>query len=304
MTHWDRVERLFGSESLATLRQKKVAVIGLGSGGGFVAVGLAMSGVSHFVLLDDDILEPVNIVRHVADQRYLGQPKVHAVRDLIVQRNPQAEVVAIQGRIEDHTNLLSDVDLVVCAVDGEGSKFKINEICLAQRLPAIYAGVYERGEGGDVAMLYPYDGACYACWASNLREGYLSPSPQADQDLDYGQINEQGTLDAEPGLWLHVVRVASTQADLAINMLLKDTPAYRSLPGNTVVLANTALEIFEGRQTAPYSAEWVHIPRNPDCLVCGHQQSVDRLSLEGALGDMLEQQTDENQKTINKGSQS
>ncbi|MBZ0287141.1 MAG: ThiF family adenylyltransferase, partial [Anaerolineae bacterium] len=99
---WDRVERLIGSDNLARLAHKRVAVVGLGSGGGLVALHLAMTGVGRFVLIDDDLLEETNIVRHVADRRYLGQPKAEAVADLIRQRNPNAEVDVRVGRIEQH----------------------------------------------------------------------------------------------------------------------------------------------------------------------------------------------------------
>ena len=152
-----------------------------------------------------------------------------------------------------------------------------------KNLTAIYAGVYERGEGGDVTIIKPYDGPCYACWAANLREGHLTPSPDGSGALDYGLLNEAGTLDAEPGLWLHVVRVAATQADMTLNMLIEGQPAHRHLPGNTVILANGELEIFEGKRTPPYSAEWVTIQRNPNCLVCGGKSlasAIEALSLE------------------------
>ena len=79
---WDRVERLIGADNLAILAGKKVVVVGCGSGGGFVALSLAMSGVGNFVLIDDDVLEESNIMRHVADRRYLGQPKAEAVAAL------------------------------------------------------------------------------------------------------------------------------------------------------------------------------------------------------------------------------
>jgi hypothetical protein len=134
----------------------------------------------------------------------------------------------------------------------------------------IYAGVYERGEGGDVCVIYPDEGPCYACWAEHLREGLADPHPDSQVELDYGMIEPGGTLAAEPGLYIHVVRIAATQADMALNQLLEDTHAYREMPTNTVILANTKLEIYEGRITPPYGAEWVNVPRNPDCLVCGH----------------------------------
>ncbi|MBN1200477.1 MAG: ThiF family adenylyltransferase [Anaerolineae bacterium] len=266
---WDRVERLLGEDVLAYLKTRTVGIVGLGSGGSFVAVSLAMSGVGRFILIDDDILEAANVVRHAADSRYIGRPKVEAVADLIRQRNAAANVKAIVGRIEDHLDLLQEMDVVVAGVDGEGPKYTINQACLEHGQIAVYAGVYERGEGGDVCVIYPDEGPCYACWAEYLREGLADPMPDGKkEELDYGMIGPDGTLAAEPGLWLHVVRIAATQADITLNLLLADTKAHREMPANTVILANTRLEIYEGQTSLPYSAEWISVTRNPGCLVC------------------------------------
>lgn len=265
---WDRVERLIGASNLERLSHKRIGVIGLGSGGGFAAVSLAMSGVGQFVLIDDDRLEAVNIVRHVADLRDVGRPKADVVAELIRQRNPKAQIDVRIGRIEDHLDALDGLDLLVCGVDGENAKYIINQACLERNLPAVYAGVYERGEGGDVVIIHPYDGPCYACWAAELRDDLPAPAG-ADAELDYGMIGKEGTLEAEPGLWLHVVRVASAQADMALNELLRESEIYRAMPGNTVILANTALEIVAGEISPPYSAVWATVERNPHCLVCG-----------------------------------
>jgi len=267
---WDRVERLLGKDVLAYLQTQTVGVVGLGSGGSFVAVSLAMSGVGHFVLVDDDTLEPSNVVRHAADFRYVGQSKVEAVADLIRQRNPAAQVKTVAGRIEEHLDLLSEMDIIAVGVDREAPKYAINQACLDQGRTAVYAGVYERGEGGDVCIIYPDQGPCYACWAGYLREG-LSDAAQTGEELDYGMIGPEGTLEAEPGLWLHVARIAATQADVVLNHLLRGTAVHQDMPANTVILANTYLEIYEGRTALPYSAEWVDVPRNPECLVCGRQ---------------------------------
>lgn len=299
-TDWDRVERLIGAGNLARLASKRVGVVGVGSGGGFVALTLAMSGVGHFVLVDDDTLEATNVVRHVADRRYLGQPKVEAVADLIRQRNPNADVQTVNGKIESHLDLLDDLDLLIVGVDGENAKYRINEACLEHGLTAVYAGVYARGEGGDVTIIRPDDpeSPCYACWSAVVRES-ASDATRKDgefDDLDYGMIGADGTLEAEPGLYLHVVRVASVQADMALNDLLSGTDNHRDLPGNTVILANTALEILSGTLTPPYGAVWVTVDRDPECLVCGGRSalatdsvlSVDDLI---ASGFAVEQQT-------------
>ncbi len=282
---WDRVEGLLGKDVLAYLKTRTVGIIGLGSGGSFVAVSLAMSGVGRFILIDNDTIEPTNIVRHAADRRYLGQPKVDAVADLIRQRNPEAVVKTVVGRIEDHLQLLQEMDVVISGVDSEGPKYTINQACIQYNRTAVYAGVYERGEGGDVCIIYPDEGPCYACWAEHLREGLADP--ESVEELDYGMIGPDGTLAAEPGLWIHVVRIAASQADMALNKLLEDTAVHRQMPANTVVLANTRLEIYEGRVTLPYSAEWISVPRNPECLVCGHlHHASDEQTAELSLTDL------------------
>ncbi|MAS36556.1 MAG: hypothetical protein CL610_21305 [Anaerolineaceae bacterium] len=286
---WDRVENLIGSENLALLAHKRVAIVGLGSGGGQVAISLAMSGVGNFVLIDDDVLEEGNVVRHVADRRYIGQPKAEVVAELIRLRNPNAQVETHVGRIEQHMDTLDHVDMLVVAVDGENAKYVLNQAALDRNLPAVYAGVYERGEGGDVVMIYPYDGPCYACWAAELRdEQAVTANP--GEELDYGMIGADGTLEAEPGLWLHVTRVASVQAHLVLNELLKGTDVYEPMPGNTVILANSALEIITGQVTPPHSAVWVTIERDPDCLVCGsklrHEQALKDAPL--SLDDLMD----------------
>jgi molybdopterin/thiamine biosynthesis adenylyltransferase len=278
VNEWDRIERYLGHDALAQLARKTVAIVGLGSGGGFAAQSLAMSGVGRFVLIDDDKLELTNVVRHVADRRYLGMPKVEAAADLIKQRNPKALVDAVIGRLAEHVDKLDGVDLVLAGVDGERSKYEINEAARARNLTAVYAGVYERGEGGDVVLIRPDTGPCYACWAEQLRENVAEALP-GETNLDYGMIGPDGTIAAEPGLWLHVVRVAAAHADRALNELLVGQPIHRAEPANTVILANVALEIFEGVTVPPYSAQWIEIERNPKCLVCS-KQHAEEMSLE------------------------
>lgn len=291
-TNWDRVERFFGKAALEHLQEQTVAVVGLGSGGGYAALSLAMAGVQRFVLVDDDTLDDANMVRHVADRRFLGKLKVDALETLIHDRNPTAEVVTHAVRIEANLDLLDTVDLVVVGVDTEAAKFGINEACLERNLVAVYAGVYERGEGGDVVVIRPLQGPCYACWAETLREGYINQIPdEPDKPLDYGQVRADGTIAAEPGLWLDVVRIANTQAHVALNVLLQSTTAARELPGNTVLMANQPLEIIANKITLPFSAEWVNIQRNPACLVCGDYYQHEAAAVaELSLDDLLESQ--------------
>ncbi len=299
--NWDRVERLLGAGNLAHLAEQRVGVIGLGSGGGYVALALAMAGVKRFMLMDDKALAAHNVVRHVADLRYVGWNKAEAVADLIRQRSPDAAIITIDGRVQDHMDTLDQLDLVIVGVDNEPSKYAINEACLDRGLAAVYAGVYERGEGGDVVIIRANEGPCYACWAQELRDGLMLAQSADGGGLDYGMIGQDGTLEAEPGLWIHVARVAGAQADVALNELLRATDMHRPLPGNTVILANVEMEIVEGETSLPQSAIWATVARDPQCLVCGarsalHDEAQAPLSLDdltAAAGIDLSEQNEQ-----------
>ena len=60
---FSRTVLLIGRESLEILKNKKVAVFGVGGVGSFVVGGLARCGLGFLVLLDNDIIVPSNINR-------------------------------------------------------------------------------------------------------------------------------------------------------------------------------------------------------------------------------------------------
>jgi len=286
---WERVGRLIGSDNLERLAEMKVGVVGLGSGGGFVALSLAMSGVGSFTLVDNDVLERGNVTRHAADLRYLGRNKAAAVADLIRQRNPEAQIDVREGSIDDHWDCLDDLDILVAAVDNEQVKYAINEQCLKKRVVASYAGVYERGDGGDHVIIKPFDGPCYACWSEATREG-VKISADPNGDLEYGLVGELGTLAAEPGLWVNVTKVAGIQTDLILNELLRGTDAHEEMPANTLIVANNYVEIIEGQESEPHTSLWIEIERDADCLVCGDRlkQGLSKLAQPDAARISLE----------------
>ena len=69
-------------------RVRTVALVGCGSMGSKIAVALARAGVGHFLLVDDDILLPENLVRHDLDWREIGTHKAASLSRRIQLVNP------------------------------------------------------------------------------------------------------------------------------------------------------------------------------------------------------------------------
>ncbi len=106
-----------GGQAAAKLSEKKVVLVGAGSLGGELAVTLARAGVGMLVLVDPDLLEDVNVGRHVLGASDLGRPKVIALADRIRKDIPTTEVVAIPKAVQATTGGLAthfgDADLVL-----------------------------------------------------------------------------------------------------------------------------------------------------------------------------------------------
>ncbi len=69
----------------------KIHIVGCGSVGSTVAEMLARNGLTKFVLWDFDVVEPKNLANQMFRQKDVGRPKVEAVRDMILEINPDAE---------------------------------------------------------------------------------------------------------------------------------------------------------------------------------------------------------------------
>ena len=71
--------------------KSRVHIIGCGSVGSTVAENLARSGVTKFTLWDFDTVEAHNIVNQMFRQKDINRPKVEALKDIILEINPDAE---------------------------------------------------------------------------------------------------------------------------------------------------------------------------------------------------------------------
>ena len=94
-TIFSRTELLLGAEAVDALARLRVAVFGVGGVGGWCAESLVRSGVGHLTVVDSDRVCASNVNRQVmATSRTVGQMKVEALRERLLDINPVAEVLA------------------------------------------------------------------------------------------------------------------------------------------------------------------------------------------------------------------
>lgn len=148
----------------AALTERKVGIVGCGSLGSKVAVTLARSGVGQFLLVDDDVFLPENLIRHDLDWRDVARHKADAVSSRVQLTNPSA-VCAVRrdrlggqessGSLDSLIEALGACDLLV---DASAEPKVFNYLSAAATLwkkPFVWGEVFAGGIGGLIARYRP-----------------------------------------------------------------------------------------------------------------------------------------------------
>lgn len=272
-----RLEKLF---DIGMLADAKVLIAGCGSGGSHVGVQLAMSGIANFTLVDKDTLEIENVIRHACGRRHLGQRKVDALEDAILDRNPAASIVKL------HADVLTSVEVeeaikqstvVVSATDSEAARYKINEICVGNGVPFVVGRVFTRGIGGEVFGYRPGIGGCLACLEAVLdrapfRKGTREIELVTEEEREKMYGMEIPEIKDSPGLNVDIAFITSFHTRYVLDAIadrLKARPKFLApIPENYIVWGNRPIAPFNKH----FQLQRVTLNPQEGCKIC--KQSV------------------------------
>ena len=133
-----RTELLFGDEVMDRIANVKVIIFGVGGVGSWCAESLVRSGVSKLTLVDSDRICVTNVNRQLmATTKTVGQVKVEALKERLLDINPQAEIRALQQIYSEETADSFELDTYYYIVDAIDSlENKVHLIRTATRTPA------------------------------------------------------------------------------------------------------------------------------------------------------------------------
>lgn len=138
------LRRLYGDAGYARIRAARFAVVGVGGVGSWCAEALARSGVAGLTLIDLDHVSESNINRQVqALGATIGQAKVLALRDRILDIHPGCEVTCIEEFVDEGNwpaLLTPPVDGVIDACDQVRAKLAMAAWALGNRSVLVIAG--------------------------------------------------------------------------------------------------------------------------------------------------------------------
>ena len=270
---FERIESLFDIGLFAPV---KVLVAGCGSGGGSVALQLVMSGIHNFALIDSDILGPENVIRHVCGRRFIGQKKVDAVAEVLLDRNPKANITKINADIMTYPHLELEIrkaDVVVLATDNERSRYTINELCVRHGVPFVVGRVFTRGIGGEVFAYRPPAGACLACLEAALqrtpfRDGIREIDLVSEEERERVYGMEIAEIRDSPGLAVDITFITSFHTRFVLDALarrLAERPKFLDpISENYLVWGNRPVHPFNKH----FQLQRTDVSPQEQCAVC------------------------------------
>lgn len=159
------------------IRNKSVAIVGIGGVGSVTADMLTRCGVGKLVLFDYDKVEIANMNRLFFMPDQAGLSKVEAAAQTLQFINPDVKIFThnynittveyfdqFMGAIQNG-NLNEDgpVDLILSCVDNFEARMAINAACNELNLLWFESGVSENAVSGHIQFIKPGETACFAC---------------------------------------------------------------------------------------------------------------------------------------------
>lgn len=123
---FNRTALLTGRRNLESFGQTRVIIFGIGGVGSWAAETLVRSGFANLTLVDADRIAMSNINRQLpATTKTVGEVKVEAMKQRLLEINPDARIVAIHDFYNEATQdnyVLTDYDVVIDAIDSLSDK--------------------------------------------------------------------------------------------------------------------------------------------------------------------------------------
>ncbi|MDX8403107.1 MAG: molybdopterin-synthase adenylyltransferase MoeB [Mariprofundaceae bacterium] len=233
-----------GLEGQEKLKQAKVLCVGTGGLGSPISLYLSAAGVGTIGLVDFDIVEDSNLQRQIAHSTDdIGRPKVESARDKLIGINPFLNVQLhddgiTRGNVRE---IISQYDLIVDGTDNFPTRYLVNDACVLEGKPLIYASIFQFE--GQATVFNHKQGPCYRCLYPEPPPPGLVPS-----------CAEGGVLGVLPGV------IGVIQATEAIKIILDQGS---SLSGRLLLYDAMDMKFRE-----------VKLRRDPSCPACGDNPTI------------------------------
>lgn len=146
------------------LAHAKVLIVGVGGLGCPVLQNLAAAGIGTIGIVDGDSVEVTNLHRqYLFTANDCGKQKVAIAAEVVAKQNPDVQVISypVDFTMQNGFEIVSDYQIVVDCTDNIYTRYLINDLAVAKRIPMVYASVHKFE--GQLSVFNYQNGPTYRC---------------------------------------------------------------------------------------------------------------------------------------------
>ena len=163
--------RDFDKDSLDSIMNTTITVVGAGGLGSPILVLLTSIGFGRIRIIDRDIVDLSNLQRQtIYNTEDIGKPKVDAAVENLSKLNSEVsfDPIAATVRFDNALDLLEGSDIVLDGLDSMEARRAVNAACQKLGIPYIYAGALEYY--GNLSTFIPNQTGCLHCLVGDMKD--------------------------------------------------------------------------------------------------------------------------------------
>jgi len=246
------------------LKSINISLIGCGALGSEISDCLCKAGIGSFLLVDKEVFNAHNSIRHCIGLNRVSFPKVLALAEYLSLHNPfiNIDMKGCDILQEEFNNYFPSGFIGVSSVADDNVESFLNEKSVEHNRTVFYVRALRGGKAARIFRIKPREDACMNCLALYLKENNdLFIDIEEDKDLPV--ITNECNNSVRPASAADLKLIASITARIIIDYL-----QGKGTDKNHWILSTDSLEKVKLKDSTWGVIHSRFLPPHPKCVIC------------------------------------
>ena len=256
--------RNMGRADREILKSINISLIGCGALGSEISDCLCKAGIGSFLLVDKEVFNAHNSIRHCIGLNRVSFPKVFALAEYLSLHNPFVNIDTKGCDIlqEEFNNYFPSEFIAVSSIADDNVESFLNEKSVEYNRTVFYARALRGGKAARIFRVKPKEDACMNCLALYLKENNdLFINIEEDKDLPV--ITNECNNPVRPASAADLKLIASITARIIIDYL-----HGKGTDKNHWIWSTESLEKVKLNDSTWGVIHSRFLPPHPKCVIC------------------------------------
>ena len=246
------------------LKSKNVSIIGCGALGSEVADSLNKAGIGKILLVDKDIIEAHNVIRHILGINEVSLPKVYGMSKHLILHNPftDADIRYLDILTSELKDYIPIGAIGISTIADDNIEAFLNEQAVNEERIVFYCRALRGGKAARIFRVIPQQDACKTCLSIYSKEKE-SPFINIEEDEELPVITNECNNPIRPASAADLKTIAGVFSRIIIDFL-----HGVNIDINHWIWSTESLEKLKLSSKSKGSINIANLQPHPSCPIC------------------------------------